>query len=189
MLFLASTNVSLSLLSPTQKKKTSTYVVVQEPDPVDGTMSISPLGCIPVDGLVGDRAPETAESVRGARQVFERRAPSRDFEEESVVKRGWVGGEVSRILMSALCIGGRQKDKINAIARGIGGRKKARESARAGAAWKLFFFYSSSRARREREGDGTRGKRCCSDARKFQTLVSSPLRSILQLNSTRHAQK
>ena len=64
MLFFATISRS-SPLPPPRKKKT--YVVVQEPDPVDGAMSISPLRRIPVDGLVDERAPDAAESVRGAR--------------------------------------------------------------------------------------------------------------------------
>ena len=79
-------------------------------------MSISPLRRIPVDGLVDERAPEAAESVRGARQIFESRAPSRDFEEESVVGVGvWTIG------VSARLIGDRREDEIESIARRIGG--------------------------------------------------------------------
>ena len=45
-------NVSPSFFR--HEKKNETYVVVQEPDPVDGTMSVSPLRRIPVDGLVDE---------------------------------------------------------------------------------------------------------------------------------------
>lgn len=87
-------NLSLFSSSSTTKKKT--YVVVQEPDPVDGAMSISPLRRIPVDGLVDERAPDAAESVRGARQSLERRASSRNFGEEAVVLVDWSDGVSER---------------------------------------------------------------------------------------------
>ena len=63
----SSSQQSLALLLFLHHEKKKTYVVVQEPDPVDGAMSISPLRRIPVDGLVDERAPDAAESVRGAR--------------------------------------------------------------------------------------------------------------------------
>lgn len=92
----SSSQQSLALLLFLHHEKKTTYVVVQEPDPVDGAMSISPLRRIPVDGLVDERAPDAAESVRGARQSLERRASSRNFGEEAVVLVDWSDGVSER---------------------------------------------------------------------------------------------
>lgn len=147
-------------------------------------MSISPLRGIPVDGLVDERAPEAAESVRGARQVFEGRAPSRDFEEESVVG---VSG-VWRIGVSARRIGGRSKDEIKSIARRIGREKSGGgEAARAGR--RDFFFSASTRERVEKRGRRDEGKEMLFNARDFPDLATSPLEDFLRYGFNRYARK
>ena len=78
----------LPSLSLHETKNPQTYVIVQEPDPVDGAVRVSPLRRIPVDGLVDERAPDAAESIRGARQSFESGASTGDFGEEPVFF-GW----------------------------------------------------------------------------------------------------
>lgn len=69
-----------SLPIPTSFK---TYVVVEEPDPVHGSVGIGPLRGIPVDGLVDQGAPEAAETVGRAGEVFESVGSTANLEEES----------------------------------------------------------------------------------------------------------
>lgn len=71
---------SPSPLSPSP----STYVVVEKSNPEDGTMGVGPLRRIPMDGLVGNRAPEAAAPIGRAGQRFQGRATSRNLQKEAV---------------------------------------------------------------------------------------------------------